>query len=166
MLVVLGGLPGVGKTTIAARVAGELRAAHLRVDAIEAGIVTAGLAADQRGVGAAGYLVARNVADSCLRAGTPVVADAVHPVEESREPWRELAARRGVPLLCVEVVCRSADVHRARVRARTTDLPGLVVPSWERVTRMDYQPWRGPRLVVDSTDGPDGPVARIVAAVT
>lgn len=36
MLIVLSGLPGVGKTTIARAVARRLPAAHLRVDAFEA----------------------------------------------------------------------------------------------------------------------------------
>jgi ATP-dependent 26S proteasome regulatory subunit len=36
LLVVFGGLPGTGKTTLTARIAAQLPAAYLRIDAIEA----------------------------------------------------------------------------------------------------------------------------------
>ncbi|CAN5406259.1 hypothetical protein BH24ACT9_BH24ACT9_06870 [soil metagenome] len=88
MLIVFGGLPGTGKTTLARKVARSLRASYVRLDAIESGLIDAGLVPDQAGVGAAGYLVANRVAESCLRAGLDVVADAVNPVQVAREGWR------------------------------------------------------------------------------
>lgn len=44
MLIVIGGLPGIGKTTLARLLAARLGAVHLRVDTIEQAIVRAGLA--------------------------------------------------------------------------------------------------------------------------
>jgi predicted kinase len=60
-LIVLGGLPGTGKSTIAVRLARELRAPYLRIDSIEQALVDSGELAGQPR--AAGYIAA-------LRAGS------------------------------------------------------------------------------------------------
>jgi predicted kinase len=44
----LAGRPGTGKTTLGRRLAAELRAAYLRIDAIEAAVVRCRLAASAR----------------------------------------------------------------------------------------------------------------------
>ena len=56
MLIILGGLPGVGKTTLAKAVAREWEAVYLRVDTIEQALRFS--EALQGEVGPAGYLVA------------------------------------------------------------------------------------------------------------
>ncbi|MBA3418428.1 MAG: AAA family ATPase [Geodermatophilaceae bacterium] len=164
MLIVFGGLPGTGKTTLAQLLARRLWATYLRVDAIESGLIAAGLAADQAGVGTAGYVVANRVADSCLHAGLDVVVDAVNPVEVARQGWRELATDAGVPLLFVEVVCADRERHRRQVEQRSSDLAGWAVPDWQAVVDREYEPWQGDRLVIDNVGDPDPLVGRIAAA--
>ena len=101
-------------------------------------------------VGASGYAVAQALAGANLGDGRVVVADCVNPVAASREGWRAVAARAGVRLVEVEVVCSDEREHRRRVEGRVSDIPGLVPPSWEAIQRLDYEPWDRPRLVIDS----------------
>ena len=164
VLIVLGGLPGTGKTTIARELARRLRAAHLRIDAVEAALVATGLVASQADLGEAGYVVAGSVCDPCLEAGTDVVVDAVNPVPEAREGWTAQAARHGQPVLCVEVVCSDVEEHRRRVAGRRSDLAALAMPSWQQVLDRHYEPWPQADLVVDTVGDVDGCVERIAAA--
>jgi predicted kinase len=80
MLVVFGGLPGTGKTTVARLVAARLRAAYLRIDAIEQAMRSAGVLAAPGEVGPAGYMAAYALAEANLRLGLTVVADCANPL--------------------------------------------------------------------------------------
>lgn len=161
VLVVFGGLPGTGKTTISRALASHLAATHLRIDAIEQAIRNAGVLAGD--VGPAGYAVAQAVAEANLAAGRIVVADCVNPVAASRQGWRDVAARSGARLVEVEVVCSDTIEHRRRVETRQSDIPGLVPPSWDQVRRLDYEPWPEPHQVLDSARlSPADAVARLI----
>ena len=148
MLIVFGGLPGTGKTTISHAVAARRLATYLRIDAIEQAIRNAGvLAAD---VGPAGYSVANVLAEANLVIGQTVVADCVNPVAESREAWRAIASRARARLIEVEVICSDPLEHRRRVEGRISDIPALISPTWQTVLERCYEPWREPHLIVDT----------------
>lgn len=164
MLVVIGGLPGVGKTTLARALAGRLGAAHVRVDALEAALVRQGLVPSQDDVGAHGYELALAAADTSLTAGTDVVVDAVFPVAASRRPFRELAARTGAPVHWVRLICSDPAEHRRRVEERVADLPGHAVPVWASVRRRDVDQWHERHTVVDTATG--DPLAAVLAAIS
>lgn len=148
MLIVFGGLPGTGKTTLARMVAKQQRAAYLRIDSIEQAIRASGMLTGE--VGPSGYLVAYALAESNLNLGQSVVADSVNPLAITREAWRRAAANASVPCIEIEVVCSDPAEHRRRVETRETDVAGLRLPTWEDVRRRDYEPWNTPRLVVDT----------------
>ena len=164
VLVVLAGLPGSGKSAVADGVARDLGATVVSVDPIEAALWQAGVARDQP-TGLAAYVVAEAVAAHQLTLGRPVVVDAVNAVAEARAQWLGLAARAGVHLRFVEVVCPDPALHRARLEGRRRDLPGFPEPTWADVVRLagEVAPWTGPRLELDSTRPLDDLVAAVLA---
>src|SRR5580658_2823373 len=103
MLIVLGGLPGVGKTTIARELARRLGAVHLRIDTIEQAILNA--QGTREDIGEEGYCVAYAVAEDNLRLGRVVIADSVNPIQITRDAWLSVASRANVPVLEVEIQC-------------------------------------------------------------
>ena len=145
-LVVLGGLPGTGKTTLAREVSRRHGAFYLRIDTIEQSI-RAWIPGD---MGPAGYAVAMALARENLTGGQTVVVDAVNPVVECREGWREIAAKTAVPLLEIEVICSDAAEHRRRVETRRSDIEGLVPPTWDEVVGRYYVPWNEPHWIIDT----------------
>lgn len=148
MLMVFGGLPGTGKTTLARGIAPDHAAAYLRIDAIEQALRSSGMLAGD--VGPAGYLAAYALAESNLRLGRSVVADCVNPLPVTRQAWRAIAAETASRILEIEIVCSDPAEHRRRVETRAADLPGHILPSWQDVIGRDYAPWDGPRILLDT----------------
>jgi predicted kinase len=146
MLIVLSGLPGVGKTTIARGLAHALPAVHVRVDSIEQVLRRAGLVVEGEG-----YAVAHAVAEDNLRVGQAVIADCVNPWPLTRDEWRAIAERAGVPVLEVEVACSDVDEHRRRVESRDADILGHRLPTWREVMERDYRAWDRARLVIETS---------------
>ena len=82
MLIVFGGLPGTGKTTIARELARQLGAVHLRIDSIEQALRDDRTA--RHSLDDAGYRVAYMVAADNLSIGRIVIADSVNPPSAAR----------------------------------------------------------------------------------
>lgn len=144
-LIILSGLPGSGKTTLARAIAKQTGALHLRIDTIEQALIRSGLTP----VGPAGYLVAYDLAKDHLSSGGRVVADCVNPIEITRKAWRETAIHSAAAALEVEVICSDQKLHRARVEDRTAEIPGHILPTWEDVICLEFEPWTPAVPVVD-----------------
>lgn len=155
-LVVMAGLPGAGKSTLAEVVGNRLGLPIVSVDPIEAAILSAGIDPDQP-TGLAAYLVAETIAESVLVGGAGVIVDAVNAVEPAREQWVRLAARQNVPVKFIEVVCSDPELHRTRLAGRDRGLPNFAEPSWHAVEQSmdEWETWSGPsaaapRITLDS----------------
>lgn len=148
MLIVFGGLPGAGKTTLAKAVAKKYAAVYLRIDTIEMAIRSCNVLRDD--VGPAGYVSAYWVAQENLRLGQTVVADSVNPLQISRDSWVQVARDALVSLVEVEVVCTDAAEYRRRIEGRPPDLDGLPTLTWESVSEQKYEAWSTPHLVIDT----------------
>jgi predicted kinase len=145
-LIVFGGLPGTGKTTVARELTRRLAATYLRIDMIEQRLRDQGLA-----VGASGYVIANALAAENLLIGRTVVADCFNPVAASRYGWRETAHRCAARLVEIELICSDAAAHRRRVEGRSTDtVSGHKQPTWDEVVNRDYESWDRDHLVLDT----------------
>lgn len=167
----MAGLPGAGKTTIAALVGRRLGVATVSVDPLESAILTAGIDPDQP-TGLAAYLVAETLADAVLAAGQTVIVDAVNAVAPAREQWVRLAAKHGVPLRFVEVECSDPEIHRQRLEKRRRNLAHLSEPTWHAVEQSleEYAEWAGeaalaPRVTLDSVHPIPANAERAIAFV-
>jgi predicted kinase len=139
MLIIFGGLPGSGKTTLARFLARDIGAVHLRIDSIEAVIYEAGVTE----MNDTGYRVAYAIARDNLGLGRTVVADSVNPLAITRAAWLAVAHHASVPAVEIEVRCSDVGEHRRRVEMRTSDICGFRLPTWEEVVTREYEPWDG-----------------------
>lgn len=148
LLIILGGLPGTGKTSIARELAHRLPAVHLRIDTIETALSNAPTAPEP--IDDLGYRVAYAVAADNLRLDHTVIADSVNPIEITRSAWRDTALRTGTPFFEIEVICSDTRLHRQRVEQRISDIEGLKVPTWTKVENREYELWTTKHLTIDT----------------
>ena len=148
MLIILGGLPGAGKTTIARELGRKIGATHVRIDTIEQAILDSGLL--RQPINEAGYRVGYAVAEDNLRVGRTVIADSVNPLLVTRDAWQAVASRVQVSVMEIEIICSDTTEHRQRVERRVSDIVGLRPPTWHEVVSRNYESWNRDRLVIDT----------------
>lgn len=162
MLIILGGLPATGKTTIARALAKAIGAVHVRVDTIEQNMRASAIVKSD--VGPAGYMVAYGVAEDNLTLGHTVIADSVNPLKVTRDAWLSVAKRSSASAVEIEVICSDKAEHRRRAETRLTDVHGLRKPTWQQIMDRTYDDWGQRSLVVDTArTGVDVIVADLVS---
>ena len=144
MLIIFGGLPGAGKTTIAKALAKQLKAVYLRVDTVEQV-----LKREAKLEGPEGYMVCWAQALENLKLGMTVVADSVNAIQVTREAWQKVAKDASVTFLEVELQCSDDREHQRRIETRDADIVGHQLPTWDNVQQRQYESWL-PHLVFDT----------------
>ncbi|HUE85739.1 MAG TPA: AAA family ATPase [Vicinamibacterales bacterium] len=147
MLIVLGGLPGVGKTSIARAFSKAVSAVHIRIDSIEQAIRESGV--NVISLDDAGYRAAYAVVEDNLRLGLVVVADSVNPLPVTRAAWLDVARRAGTRAIEVEIRCSDQAEHRRRIESRLDGQPQRG-PTWQEVRSRDYRAWPSVAHVIDT----------------
>jgi predicted kinase len=167
MLILMSGLPAVGKSVLADALGQHLGAPVLSVDPIEAAILRCGIERSFQ-TGVAAYEVAASLAAHQLALGLDVIGDAVNSLEVGREMWRKAAREVGAPWRVIHVVCSDVAAHRSRLARRQRNLPGFAEPSWADVERrsQEFEPWPEPTLLVDGADDLGSNLERAIDFVT
>lgn len=152
-LIVISGLPGVGKTSVAEIVAARTESMHLSIDAVEESILTCGL---PRGwhVGVAAYEAVGTMAGLNLRLGRTVIVDAVNDSDEARQTWRVAAANNESRLDFVHLVISDALEHERRVTHRDRGLAHVGEPTWADVQhrRANFAAWSDATVDIDTLE--------------
>ena len=147
MLIIFGGLPGTGKTTISKEVAKRLKAVYLRVDTIEQTLKNS----NSLVIGSEGYCVSYAIAKENLELGLDVVADSVNSIAITRDDWRKVAIESNKRFIEIELICSDKKEHQYRVEERVADINGQKLPSWNDVINREYEPWNSRSMVVDTS---------------
>lgn len=149
-LIVVSGLPGSGKSTVAEGIAEQLGLPIFSVDPIVSSIVKSGSTRSSK-TDAAAFLVAETLASEQMSLGISVIIDAVNAVNEVREMWRNLSRTHYAELIIIECILDRA-LHKKRIESRIRNLPGMSETTWDDVLdrRKVWQPWNEERLVLDT----------------
>ncbi|MFB3979099.1 AAA family ATPase [Microbacterium proteolyticum] len=140
MLIVISGLPGVGKTTVADLVGARLGAVRLSIDPVEDALLGAGFPQGWE-TGVAAYEAVRAMAELNLRTGRTVVVDAVNDSEPARDTWRRAADSADAELCSVVLTMSDAIGHASRLRERDRGFTHVTEPTWTEVAGREVAPW-------------------------
>jgi predicted kinase len=147
MLIIFGGLPGTGKSTIAKQIAQQLKAVYLRVDTVEQTLKQT----TEAEIGPEGYKVCYALAADNLSLGLNVVADSVNALAITRTDWQNVAQKADCPFVEIELVCSDIKLHQSRIESRKADIPGHQLPNWLDVLHRTYEPWDSRSISIDTS---------------
>lgn len=164
-VVLVAGIPGTGKSTLAESLARYLRTPIFSMDWMMGSLVLADAVTDENAYAVVELQLTAAVARH-VQLGIDVIVDEAGHTVEARERWRELTERLGGVFVGVECVCSDERLHRERVEGRSRGIPGwhATVP-WVHVERMRglWEPWEEDHLVLDSAvETPDSSVKRVL----
>lgn len=167
MLVVISGVPGTGKTAVAAEVARRADAVHLSIDTVEDALIGAGLPASWT-TGVAAYEAVRAAAEQNLSVGRAVVVDAVNDSDAARDTWRRAVAATGASLIFILLTLEDEVEHRRRLEQRSRNLAYVCEPTWEDVLRRraSFEQWDDVDLRLSASDPIEQIAARILSGLT
>ncbi|OLP57784.1 kinase [Xaviernesmea oryzae] len=148
MLIILGGLPGSGKSTIAHSLARKTGACYLRLDTVEQAI-RAARPPESNDVGPEGYMALYALASDNLQLGQNVIVDSVNAIEVTRSAFRRVATDVGKGFVEIEIICSDAATHRQRAATRMPVSDGHRLPTWEEIQTRRFERW-SPDLRLDS----------------
>ncbi|HIW06915.1 MAG TPA: AAA family ATPase [Candidatus Ignatzschineria merdigallinarum] len=148
MLFIFSGLPGTGKSTIAKMLIQKIKAVYLRVDTIEQALRSH--IPSMQEVGPEGYLILYELARENLKLGSTVITDSVNDLRLVRDAYRDIAQSLQLPYLEIEIYCSDRQQHENRVKQRTSDISGLVNPTWDAILHRPYESWDRPHLILDT----------------
>jgi len=166
-LIVVMGLPGVGKSHCARLLCGRIGAAHVASDELRSRLFVAASYADEEN--RAVFAAATALVDALLGEGHRVVVDATNLSARNRAGTIEAARRRGIPVTYVRVTASDEDT-RARLASRragrsTGDHSEADEPIYERMRAQPFEPPAEGFLELVNGPGLTEEIDRIVAAV-
>jgi predicted kinase len=141
-LIVVMGLPGVGKSHCARLLCGRLGAAHVASDELRSRLFIAASYADEEN--RAVFAAATALVDALLEEGHRVVVDATNLIARNRAGTVEAAKRRGVPVTYVRITASDEDARGRLASRRVARAPGdhseADEPIYERMRAQRFEP--------------------------
>lgn len=148
-IIVIGGLPCSGKTTLGKELSTLLNLPVISKDELEAAIVRKGLASN-KSMNGVGYEVMASIAKAHVESGSSVIFDFIASKNRVIECWPSLL---NLNVKYVECTCPEEQLHKERIHSRQRNIEGWYELTWEEVLKIKkiYQPMRSERLVLESS---------------
>lgn len=147
-LFIFSGLSASGKSTLARKLAAQIRATYLRIDTIENGLKNICLMNEIKGEG---YRLSYLIAQENLACGNHVIADSVNPWELTRIEWNSVATSIGAKFINIEIACSDQTEHKKRFEGRELkNKSNTSLLTWDLIINRDYQEWNMPRVYIDT----------------
>ncbi|HEV7657244.1 MAG TPA: AAA family ATPase [Mycobacteriales bacterium] len=162
-VIVMTGLPGTGKSTLAEGVARAIGAPAFAGDWLLGALAPLGVLdhADRPTQLAVYFGLLDSLVTRQVLLGQDAVVDAVLD-DDVAARWR-----RKAQLVVVQCVCSDVAVHRSRIEGRVRGIPGWHEVGWDHVERMrrEFRPVTDPELTLDAVDPAEDNLRRVLDLV-
>jgi predicted kinase len=166
VVVIITGLPGTGKSTLAERLARTVRAPAFAGDWLMGGLKPAHAALgrlDREQYLQAWFGLLRTLVTRQLMFGQSAIVDDLVGTGQL-ELWQQTAAQFGASLHLIECTCSDQGLHRSRIEGRVRGIPGWHEVGWDHVERMrgELAPLTGDHLRLDAVNPVEDNFRRIL----
>jgi len=165
--IVLSGLPGTGKSSLADAIGKALGIPVFGKDWLESVLIRCGFRSeppDPQRLGFTGYELLTILAYRQLFLGQSVILDSVAGTGSIRRQWHNLALEWQAAWRVMECVCTNESTHQARLANRQRNIPGWHELAWSDVehVRTYYEPWKEEHLILDMLDPVDRNISKAI----
>lgn len=152
-MIVIGGIPGTGKSTLANALSAEMGIPVFSKDELEAAVVRKILSSNRETYGV-GYEIMAALAVRQMENGNNSIFDFIASRNRVEALWPQLLM---YDIKYIECICTEEETHRDRIQSRNRNIKGWYELTWEEVLDIkgNYQPLKVERLVLDSIDSFD-----------
>jgi predicted kinase len=149
-IIIIGGIPGTGKTTLAELLSNELGVSLFNKDKLEAAIIRRGLA-KKNTLNGVGYELLAELAEGEINQGRSVILDCIASATRVQEFWSNITSQ---DIKYIECICSSISLHKERIENRELNIQGWYEITWSDIQSIKetYQPFSENRLILDSVE--------------
>lgn len=149
-VIIIGGLPGTGKTTLANNLADAMGGVTYTKDLLEAAVVRSGLAKANHLKGV-GYELLKTLALNSFNNGKSPILDCIATAQRVSLYWENLIE---LPIKYIECICSNEALHQDRLESRERGIEGWYELTWQDVLeiKQKYKPFQKSRLILDSVN--------------
>jgi adenylate kinase family enzyme len=159
-IIIIGGVPGTGKTTLAELLSKEIEATCFSKDKLEAAILRRGIA-NKDSLNGVGYELLSEIAKTELDHNRSVILDSVASSQRVLEFWPHIITQK---IYYIECICSDEELHKERVEGRSRNITGWYEITWNDILKIkkSYQPFSENRLIIDSANDLSKNVAKAI----
>jgi adenylate kinase family enzyme len=158
------GVPGVGKSTLAEEIAKSLDLPLFSKDKLEASLVENGLVRTEQ-LNGVGYTLLKNLVNEHLSRQQSIIIDLIADKNRVLDLWPELLTK---DLVAIECICTDKLVHKSRIESRQRNITGWYELNWTEIEDISakYSPLVSDRLILDTTNGDSSILTRALKYVS
>lgn len=163
-IIIIGGIPGAGKSTLAKALSKELNIPAFAKDELEAAVARRGLCNNKETQGV-GFEIMAVIAKNQIENNNSAIFDFIASKSRITERWPELLESE---IKYIECICSNEEIHKERIQSRNRNIEGWYELVWEDVLTIKqyFQPLMANRLIVDSVNNINDNIAMAIEYVS